>query len=228
MKIGKREQNKRARQSAVLEAARLLIERSGVDAVTMQALAQSIGGSVGGLYRYFPNKEAIFSALQIDALMAFRAHLNGQDEIREHGSRKASLRRVANHFDAWRTFREVSPNDFFLLDAFVSFPHRALDSSGSEAVEAQLDAILAVIVDDLSEAVRLGALDAGDARLRTHMIWASMHGVEQLRKRDTTASGNYGSVALRRQLKWDLLTGWGAPKGLLAVVMADAEEMQGT
>ena len=228
MKIGKREQNKRERQKAVLEAARVLIERSGVEAVTMQALAQSIGGSVGGLYRYFPNKESIFSALQIDALVAFKGHLNGQGDIREPGSRKIALQRIADHFDAWRTFREAAPNDFFLLDAFVSFPHRALDTSGSEAVEAHLDAILAVIVDDLTAAVRLGALEAGDARLRTHMIWAAMHGVEQLRKRDTTTEGRYGSAALRRQLKRDLLIGWGAPKGLLAVVMAGEMDMDGT
>lgn len=48
--------------AAILEAARQLL-REAPDAVTTTAIAERAGVSVGSLYRYFPNKEAVLSAL---------------------------------------------------------------------------------------------------------------------------------------------------------------------
>jgi AcrR family transcriptional regulator len=48
--------------AAILEAARQLL-REGPDAVTTTAIAERAGVSVGSLYRYFPNKEAVLAAL---------------------------------------------------------------------------------------------------------------------------------------------------------------------
>lgn len=48
--------------AAILEAARRLL-REGRHAVTTTAIAQRAGVSVGSVYRYFPNKNAILAAL---------------------------------------------------------------------------------------------------------------------------------------------------------------------
>lgn len=48
---------------SVLRAAGAQIEQDGLDKLTTKRIAAAAGLSVGGLYEYFPNKEAIVSAL---------------------------------------------------------------------------------------------------------------------------------------------------------------------
>jgi AcrR family transcriptional regulator len=49
---------------AIIEAAGQLLVIKGRAAVTTNAVAERAGVSIGSLYQYFPNKEAIFAALQ--------------------------------------------------------------------------------------------------------------------------------------------------------------------
>ncbi len=54
------------RRESLLRAAAQLLERVGYEAVTTNAIAKEARASVGTLYEYFPNKEAIFVALLED------------------------------------------------------------------------------------------------------------------------------------------------------------------
>lgn len=47
----------------ILEAAIRLIERSDIESLTTNALAKTAGISIGTLYQYFPDKEAVLAAL---------------------------------------------------------------------------------------------------------------------------------------------------------------------
>ena len=55
----------RSRQTveAVLDAVVRVIRREGVEAITTNRIAEAAGVSIGSLYQYFPDKQAIFSAL---------------------------------------------------------------------------------------------------------------------------------------------------------------------
>lgn len=55
----------RSRQTvdAVLDAVTLVLERHGPDAVTTNRITEAAGVSIGSLYQYFPDKQAIYSAL---------------------------------------------------------------------------------------------------------------------------------------------------------------------
>lgn len=55
----------RARLGRVLDAAELVLERSGATGFTTTAVAQAAGVSVGSVYRFFPDKQAIVEALAI-------------------------------------------------------------------------------------------------------------------------------------------------------------------
>jgi AcrR family transcriptional regulator len=48
---------------AVLDAVTLVLKRHGPDAVTTNRIAEKAGVSVGSLYQYFPDKQAIYRAL---------------------------------------------------------------------------------------------------------------------------------------------------------------------
>jgi AcrR family transcriptional regulator len=52
------------RVAEVLEAASAVIAEAGYEAATMTDIAERAGASIGALYQYFPNKEAIVRALR--------------------------------------------------------------------------------------------------------------------------------------------------------------------
>ena len=218
--MNKRDERRNERQLAVVKAATDLINRHGFESVTMQSIATEIGASVGGLYRYFPNKESIFSALQMDAISTFDATLSQRHEEKsEHCSRFSSLKRLVEDFESWSAFRQSHPTQFALLHKFLSAPERTLDEPGRSAVNQEIDLVLDRITNSIEDCVRTGALKPGPSRTRTYMLWAAMHGVEQLSKRDQDTVDTCQSHAVRRMLTRDLLISWGAMRGLIDNVL---------
>lgn len=59
------------RRSELLGAAARLMEREGAHAVSMQAIAEEAGVSVGLIYRYFGGKEDLVLAVIVDVLESF-------------------------------------------------------------------------------------------------------------------------------------------------------------
>jgi AcrR family transcriptional regulator len=52
----------RATWEAIVEAAAQILERRGAEALTTNAVAERAGVSIGTLYQYFPDKQAILAA----------------------------------------------------------------------------------------------------------------------------------------------------------------------
>lgn len=63
--------------AAILEAAIRVLEREGARRFTTIRVAAAAGVSVGSLYQYFPNKEAILFRLQVDEWARTSALLDG-------------------------------------------------------------------------------------------------------------------------------------------------------
>jgi len=58
-----RQRRSRELVSAILEAGVQLLENEGDESLTTNRIAERAGVSIGSLYRYFPNKEAILAAI---------------------------------------------------------------------------------------------------------------------------------------------------------------------
>lgn len=58
-----KQQRSRQTVEAVLEAVQRVAKRHGADAITTNRVAEVAGVSIGSLYQYFPDKQAIFIAL---------------------------------------------------------------------------------------------------------------------------------------------------------------------
>jgi AcrR family transcriptional regulator len=58
-----KQQRSRQTVEAVLEAVQRVLKRQGAEAVTTNRIAEAAGVSIGSLYQYFPDKQAIFTAL---------------------------------------------------------------------------------------------------------------------------------------------------------------------
>jgi AcrR family transcriptional regulator len=58
-----KQQRSRQTVDVLLEAVQLVVKRNGAQAITTNRIAEVAGVSVGSLYQYFPDKQAIFTAL---------------------------------------------------------------------------------------------------------------------------------------------------------------------
>jgi AcrR family transcriptional regulator len=58
-----KQQRSRKTVEAVLEAVQRVLKRHGAEAITTNRIAEAAGVSIGSLYQYFPDKQAIFMAL---------------------------------------------------------------------------------------------------------------------------------------------------------------------
>jgi len=60
---GKREQNKLANRTTILDAARKCFLKMGYDAVTIRDVVRETGLAAGTFYNYFTDKDALFKAV---------------------------------------------------------------------------------------------------------------------------------------------------------------------
>ena len=72
----KRQQRGERRIASIVAAAAQLFAKHGFDGTSMNAIAQKSGLSIGSLYQYFPNKEAIVDAVAASYLQAWEKGLN--------------------------------------------------------------------------------------------------------------------------------------------------------
>jgi len=83
-KLSRREREWQRHRSEILDAALELFSRSGYHNVTMAEIAEHAEFSVGTLYKFFKNKEALYKALLLDrssrVFSVFRSILTGQEE----------------------------------------------------------------------------------------------------------------------------------------------------
>jgi AcrR family transcriptional regulator len=73
--------SREARESEIVEAAIRCVLRAGFHASTMDAIAREAGMSVGIIYRYFANKEAIIEAIIRRDLDELRSHVLDSDNL---------------------------------------------------------------------------------------------------------------------------------------------------
>jgi AcrR family transcriptional regulator len=72
MRSQPQQERSKRRYAAVVEAAAELFATNGFDATTMEAIASASGSAIGSVYRFFPNKQAVFRAVAERALSAAR------------------------------------------------------------------------------------------------------------------------------------------------------------
>ena len=70
-----RQQRAQHKVELILEAAIRLLDKGGLAALTTNAVAETAGVSIGTLYQYFPNKEAILEALADREMAALSARV---------------------------------------------------------------------------------------------------------------------------------------------------------
>ena len=183
-----------------------VVRSEGIEALTMPRLAKEADVAVGGLYRYFEGKDALIAALQVRAAEAFVRFVE-----REVDPEAPALDRIRAIADAWAAFRTESPERHSLLDASLSDPRALLSDAEAQAVADAIAPALGFVAEAFDDAAQQGLLEPGDPEIRTHALWAAVHGVGHFAKRARLQPDKLHAAAVRAELVDALLRGWGRP-----------------
>ena len=99
----------RTSNEAIIVAARALLEAGGPDAVTMQAVADTVGVRAPSLYKRFADRSALLTALADDVAADLARAVAPPTHIRDP---QHALRRMAARY---RAFAHRSPRSYQLL-----------------------------------------------------------------------------------------------------------------
>ena len=154
----------RSRQK-ILDAAHALLKAHGAHALTTVAIAEASGMSVGALYRFFPNKEAVICHLYEEKLAQIRAL--GVANRRGDPSTTTWRAFFGGYFAALKAAERQVDFDFSLADAIFMMPRLwEIDTRHGVLLADQFAADLKLFGSTWSDealfdlAVNLYALDA--------------------------------------------------------------------
>jgi AcrR family transcriptional regulator len=139
----------------IVAAGRALVTKGGVEALTMQAVAQHVGVRAPSLYKRVRDRSALIRLVVEDALRELGARM---DAAADTGDPAADLRALATEF---RAFAQAQPNLFGLL--FVSATDRSAPDS---------DLLARASSPVLRTAERLAGRDDALPAARTITAWA--------------------------------------------------------
>ncbi|HJU65448.1 MAG TPA: TetR/AcrR family transcriptional regulator [Gemmatimonadaceae bacterium] len=175
--MGSRERRTRERaetRQRILEAARKLFVREGVEATTMRAIAEEIEYTPTAIYHHFPSKQALLVELcNIDfrALAAAFLRIGRVDDPIER------LRRIG---EAYVSFALEHPMQYQLL--FMT-RHPSVSRAREQVRGDPSEDAYAFLRDTCAEVIATGRLrdEFSDPEEVAQMAWSSLHGLIALR-----------------------------------------------
>lgn len=152
------------RAALIAEGLRLLAERD-VESLSLREVARGVGVSATSVYRHFPDKEALLTALALEGLQRLGAAQRLAEE--QAGGGDAGFAATGR---AYVRFALANPALFRLVFASpVLASSKAADTLGSEA-GTLLQA----------NATASAARNGGEASVRAVQAWALVHGLAML------------------------------------------------
>ena len=201
--MGIREARRRARRGELLDHAMDIVTTEGAAALTIARLAARMDASVGGLYRYFPSKEAILIALQERAITGFAEVLAAAA-----GKTTDSIERLRAVFRAYLGHASTHPEEHRMIVEFLSLARPILSDEEARRVNTSIRVLTDTCATWLDEAVAEGRLSPGDSTQRVHIAWALVHGLDHFRRRDRIQPESLKASQLLEAAFTALLRGW--------------------
>ncbi len=231
--MNRRQRRRQERRVEMLDKAMQIVVEQGLEALTIARLADALDAAVGGLYRYFPSKQALLAALQMQAIEQFYDDLQEElkrvdEELQARGINHqedniALLYRLKIPVRFFLADATKAPDRHRLMDALISSPQVLLGDDEIAEVNKSLFPILEIVGNMLGQAGNQGALNKGDIAQRTHIIWATVHGMDHFRKRDRIHPQKLKVDTMIEANLHALMIGWGAnPEDIDKIIAFEA------
>lgn len=192
-KAGRREAVRAFKRDAILQAARKIFARDGLDGATLRAIAAEAGIAVGTVYLHYPAKEALYAELLAGSLADLQKHL--RDAV---GKAVADEQLMAGAL-AFYDFYRQRPDDLYLgLYLGQGFRPTGLTPELDRLLNGRMIQCYTVLGDAMR---RIAALDAETVRAETVSLAAATGGALML---ETTGRlkvlGDTGEAVVRRHV----------------------------
>lgn len=185
---------------ALIDAALTLVEREGIDALTLRAAARRAGVSQAAPYRHFADKEALLAAV---AEEGFNAMVEAMRRLGDDAD--GPLARLRALGLAYVRFAVEHPSHFRVM-----FSPVLADRSRYPTLDQAADECFALLEDGIAACQGTGDVRAGDVRDLALAAWSSVHGLAallvdgQLAERSTRSADELADAITR-----DLFLGLG-------------------
>lgn len=164
-KAGKRTNTKHR----ILQSACTLLEREGMDAVSVRRVAKSVDITPMGIYNHFPNREALLVAVYERGVQKLaRSVWKGMARAESPPEKLQSL------VSAYVGFGTRNPNYYMLLFGSTFIQKYSWESPPRSLIMENFWMPLTEVIEACLES-GLIKLDANPQELATH-LWAAMHG----------------------------------------------------
>lgn len=221
------QRKRQARREAILRTAVGVVAEHGIEALTLQEIAETLDYTVGALYRYFPSKDALVAELQrslVRGLEAATAELWQRcDAVARRAQareRVGSLLPLVATAGLYERVARVAPEQFGLLSRSLGDPGATIEDREARRVLATARPIFDRLAEAFAHAAEVGALAPGDPQQRAFGYWACLHGVVQLRKLARLEPDVLQTAALLRSILETLFRGWGAGRRAVETALA--------
>ncbi len=213
----RRERTRQAKRARILGAAGEVIDRDGLDGLTMQAVAGELDCAVGTLYTAFASKAELVGALQAEAVGLLEASYRAaratwEEPLEALDDELAGLVELVAYGGFVSAAAVVYPDETRLVRALLG---EVPPPRGPEPARELLPVVLRLLdppVSRLAEAAGLGAVSPGDPVARALRWLAALHGVLRLEALGRLDRHLFRAPPLARALTEDLLCGWGAAR----------------
>lgn len=227
---GKVEQNRKHRMRRFADASLHIVAAEGLGALTMSRLAEELDTVPSAVYRYFPSKGALITAVQCDAIERLTASYGLIREISEAhfttvGLDDADLV-VARLVLFGRWFcatADTHLEELRLLQMIMSERTHDIDPEGGFEVLPVAMVLLGQAAECLDAAEAHGLVSPGQSLERVIVWAAALGGVLETDSLARYVPELLGDGRLARHTNLDLLRGWGVPDDHLvaATVVVD-------
>lgn len=159
-------------RAALVEAGLGLVDRAGVDALTLRAVARVAAVSHSAPYHHFTDKAELLAAV---AAAGFDRLVETIAAEQSHAAPEAVLDRLRGVGRGYVRFAVAKPNVFRLMFR----PERTRPAEHPVLVEAEARAF-GVLLSSIAECQERGLLPGDDPRLPALFAWSTVHGLATL------------------------------------------------
>ena len=156
-------------RTAILEAARDLLAETGLEALSMRAVARRVGVTATAIYHYFENKDALVRSVVQTGYQRMESYLEGATHQHPLGSRE----RLQALGEAYVRFALENREYFKVLFTLeMRRPQRLEESPEGGGYRLLLRAV--------TQAIQSGTIRRADPELVAFHLWAYVHGLVSL------------------------------------------------
>ena len=151
---------------ALIAAALPLIDREGLESLTLRRLASQVGVSHAAVYRHFRDKQALVDALALEGMMEMRRALQG------------SLSGQSDPVAAFRAFYRAYVT--YAVEHPVHFRVMYGVSGGKGPLAEAREEMLGMLIAGVEACQRAGAVAPGPPEPLAVAAWSLVHGLAML------------------------------------------------